>query len=265
MSRLALMPDSGTSSAAMADAHRFRVDRFPVADHLVLTTRAVPDAEEPRLTETLKAREMERKRIAADLHDSIGQSLSALRFGIAAALACVHEGKSEVAGNILETLSKQVQETIIEVQRIAMDLRPAMLDDIGLVGTLSWFCREFRSIHTDLALTTDIRIAERDVAPELRAIIFRLLQEALSNVVKHAGATEVHLRLRRAKREVQLIISDNGIGFVPEQRHRGTATAAGMGLKGMRDRAELSGGRFRLVSVPNLGTRIHVAWPLHPH
>lgn len=206
--------------------------------------------------------EMERKRIAGDLHDSIGQSLGALRFGIAAARACVRDGQVQAAGDILEKLAQQAQETIVEVQRIAMDLRPPMLDDIGLGGTLSWFCQEFRSIHADPALTTDIRLDERDVSPALRTNIFRLVQEALSNVVKHADASEVHLRLRRVDGELHLIVADNGTGFVPAQSHRGSPSGAGMGLKGMRERAELSGGRFRLVSVPNLGTRLLVAWPL---
>jgi signal transduction histidine kinase len=220
--------------------------------------------EAPSLSAMLMTmQETERKRIAGDLHDSIGQSLSALRFGIGAALDGLRKGNIQVAGNILEKLAAQAEATIVEVQRIAMDLRPAMLDDIGLVSTLAWFCREFQTIHPDLALNTDIEVDERDIAPTLRTNIFRLIQEALSNIVKHAGASEILLRLRRTECELHLVVADNGTGSAPERSVRGSAAGTGAGLKGMRERAEISGGRFSLVSVPARGTTICVAWSLH--
>ena len=220
----------------------------------------------------MSMQEMERKRIATDLHDSIGQSLSALSCGIGAALDGARRGDATLAVVMLEKLAAQVKETIVEVQRVAMDLRPAMLDDIGLLGTLSWFFREFRAVHPGLALNNDIDIEERDVLPALRTHIFRVMQEATSNVVKHASAREIWIRLRRANREVHLEVADNGVGFAAEKAGRaagcearcGAACGGGMGLTGMRDRAEFSGGRFCVVSAPGKGTRVFVAWPLKP-
>lgn len=251
------MHDRSAHAGAAVAAHQF-VDRWSG-----VPADAAPPQPAACASATLMAmQEMERKRIAGDLHDSIGQAIGALRFGIGAALDGLRRGNVQLAGDMLEKLAIQAQQAIVEVQRIAMDLRPAMLDDIGLVGTLSWFCREFRALHASLALTTDIELDERDIAPALRTNIFRLVQEALNNIVKHAGASEIHLRLLRTGRELHLIVADNGSGFALEQSRRGTSTAAGLGLKNMRERAESSGGRFSLVSVPGMGTRISVVWPL---
>ena len=205
--------------------------------------------------------EMERKRIATELHDSIGASLSALNFGVGVSLDSARSGDLRVACDMLEKLAAQVKETIGEVRRIAMDLRPATLDDLGIVGTLSWFFREFRSIHPGIEVETEVSLYEEDVAPALRTTIFRVVQEATNNVVKHAGATEVRVKLWRTDNEIRLEIADNGKG-IPKGGGRRSTSGSGMGLKGMRDRAEFSGGNFELESQPGRGTRILVSWPL---
>ncbi len=210
----------------------------------------------------LTMQEIERKRIATELHDSIGQSLSAVNFGVGVALDTARSGNSPATCDMLDKLAAQMRETIAEVRRIAMDLRPATLDDLGIVGTLSWFFREFRGIHPGLALVTEVALFEEDVPAALRTTIFRIVQEALNNVVKHARATAVRISLRRSDGEIQLGVADDGCGV----RSTGTVSAgvsgSGMGLMGMRDRAESSGGRFRLDSEPGNGTRIQAAWPL---
>ena len=205
--------------------------------------------------------EMERKRIATELHDSIGASLSALSFGVGVALDSARGGDLRVACDMLEKLAAQVKETVGEVRRIAMDLRPATLDDLGIVGTLSWFFREFRGIHPGLALETEVNLYEEDVAPALRTTIFRVVQEALNNVVKHAAASEIRVRLWRTEREIRLEIADDGRG-IPAGGGRRSTSGSGMGLKGMRDRTEFSGGSFDLESEPECGTRISASWPL---
>jgi signal transduction histidine kinase len=210
----------------------------------------------------MSMQEMERKRIASDLHDSIGQLLSALSCGIGAALDSARKRNSELTSAKLEKLACQVKATIVEVQRIAMNLRPAMLDDIGLVATLAWFVREFSLTHPRLVLKADIDIDESDVLPALRTPIFRVVQEAANNVVKHSGASEMRLRLQRADSEVQLEVSDNGIGFTATNGGNAAPPSAGMGLRGMRERAQCSGGRFRLLSSPGKGTKLFVAWPV---
>jgi signal transduction histidine kinase len=125
--------------------------------------------------------EMERKRIATELHDSIGQSLTALSFSVSNALSASERGDRRATRELLEKLVPQVKETIAEVRRIAMDLRPTTLDDLGIIGTLSWFFREFRVVHADVLLHTDIRLQENEVVPALRTTLFRVVQEAVNN------------------------------------------------------------------------------------
>jgi signal transduction histidine kinase len=206
--------------------------------------------------------EMERKRIATELHDSIGQSLSALGFGVGVALDAARGGDTRLACDMLEKLAPQVKETIAEVRRIAMDLCPATLDDLGIVGTLSWFFREFRAIHPGLSLLTEVDLDERDVATALRTTVFRVVQEALNNVVKHARATEIHIRLWRGESDIHLEVADNGRGFNAVEMSRPGMSSPSMGLKGMRDRVEFSAGRFRLESEPGQGTKVSASWPL---
>ena len=213
-------------------------------------------------TALLRMQETERKRIATDLHDSIGQSLSALSCVINKGLVGISQGRTQVAGEMLGWAAVQVKAAILEIQRIAMDLRPAILDDIGLIATLTWFFREYRTLHPDLALLSEIGLEEAEVARSLRSHIFRIVQEALNNVIKHAHASEVLVRLWRTKRELHLEVADNGSGF--EFRHDELALTDryALGLSGMRERAEITGGCFRIVSVPGKGTRICVVWPL---
>ena len=174
------------------------------------------------------------------------------------------KGAASTLGNKVDDsiVTTQVKAALLEIQLIAMDLRPAILDDIGLIATLTWFFREYRTLHPDLALLSEIGLEEAEVARSLRSHIFRIVQEALNNVIKHAHASEVLVRLWRTKRELHLEVADNGSGF--EFRHDELALTDGyaLGLSGMRDRAEITGGCFRIVSVPGKGTRICVVWPL---
>jgi signal transduction histidine kinase len=236
------------------------------------TTNAAPIHDQSPLDSTSELRllsaslmtmqEIERKRIASDLHDSIGQSLSALSCGIAAALESSRKGHSESTASMLEKLAFQCKEAILEVQRIAMDLRPAMLDDLGLSATLSWFFREFQYLHPKLKLDVDVDIEESAVGPALRTNIFRIIQEALSNIDKHAYASEARVRLCRFDREIHLEVIDNGIGFDRARKGQSSRPSSGMGLKSMRERAEYSGGLFCLISLPDKGSRVFITWPL---
>ena len=201
----------------------------------------------------LSSQEMERKRIACELHDSIGQALSSLAFGSAVALEMVRSADFANAEKMLLCLSAQAKQAVGEVRRVAMDLHPATLDDLGIVGTLSWFFREFRSIHPDLKVVVDIDVSETDVLPPLVTAIYRVIQEACSNVARHAGASEVRVALTRRRDSLQLRIEDNGRGIEGSERQ-------GMGLRSMRDRVQFSGGSFRLESGPGQGTSIVAAW-----
>jgi len=211
------------------------------------------------------SQEMERKRMASELHDSIGQELNALSFGIRLAIDQLRKGSVADAGTTLDSLSSQVRGAIEEARRIALNLRPAMLDDLGVIGTLSWFFRQVRSLHPRLDLRVEIEADEREVPDALRTPIYRVVQEAISNIVKHSGATEITVTLHASPQKVELGIKDNGSGFSvpPDFSALGTAHAS-CGLAGMSNRVEFSGGKFSLTSKRHKGTNIKAVWPLRP-
>ncbi len=211
----------------------------------------------------MTSQEMERKRIASELHDSVGAALTSLTYGVGGAIDALRKGDSEDTSARLQKIRQQVKDTLEEVRRIAMDLRPAILDDLGIVGTLSWFSREFRAIHPKVTLRSDVAIVEGDVAVTLRTPIYRVVQEALNNIVKHSGASEVHLALARHGGCIVLEINDNGRGFqAPVVGVQSSSILSGMGLTGMRDRVEFSGGELAMLSSPGNGTRISACWPV---
>lgn len=210
------------------------------------------------------SQEMDRKRMASELHDSIGQSLNAISFGIGVALDQLHKGEGDQATAMLETLRTQVRQLLDEVRRIALDLRPAMLDDLGIIGTLSWFFRQFRTVYPGVKLVAVIEANEDQVPESLRTPIYRVIQEASSNVLKHSGASEFHVALRHAPRQIELAVRDNGRGFaVPHDQSPIVGGRSGIGLAGMRNRVEFSGGEFFLNSGPGAGTQIRALWAIH--
>lgn len=209
----------------------------------------------------LTAQEMERKRIASELHDGIGQSLSAMKFCLenAIGLRGVQADNQDI--NLLRSVIPKMQAAIDEVRRISMDLRPSTLDDLGIIPTIAWFSREFRSIYKYINLDTHIAIAESDVSVPLKTAIFRIMQEALNNVARHAGARDVHIRLRKVGSAIELLIRDNGAGFDVSSQSLRTRKEKGFGITGMRERAEFSGGTFSVTSNIAAGTVVRVAWP----
>jgi len=214
-------------------------------------------------SQLLTAQEMERKRIASELHDSIGASLSGIKFGLEQAIQSMPAGEFEQSRTMLRSLVQMMKDTMGEVRRISMDLRPASLDDLGLIATLSWFFREFGVIHPHLRVVKDVDVREAEVTPSLKTVIFRVVQEGVNNVVKHAGSDELRLRLKRRGREIELVLEDRGCGFDPAAvLPGGEGSMRGFGLNTMRERVEMSGGTFSLTSRPGAGTRLQARWPL---
>lgn len=233
-----------------------------VCDTVRVDTQALaarPECEERILpAELLKAQEQERKRIARELHDGIGQRLSAIKFLLE---GCFEEPLSGDGGSgRLHRAVRMTQEAMEEVRRIAMDLRPAILDDLGIVMTIDWFCREFAATYPHMTLRKEIRIEERDVEAGLKTGIFRIVQEAMNNTAKHAGARTLRVELKRVQGAIRLRIGDDGRGFDCGQ----AAGACGLGLKGMRERAELAGGVLNVRSAPGMGTIIEAVWKTRP-
>lgn len=210
----------------------------------------------------LRAQEDERKRLAQELHDGIGQSISAMRFMIETCMKQIRENpESDVTGR-LEMLLPMAQSTVEEVQRIAVDLRPFIIDDLGLIATLRWFLRQFQSTYSNIRMDNRIGLQEGEIPESLKIVIFRIAQEALNNVAKHSKAKRVHVALRKRRDSIELLIKDNGIGMEGNSSVSPSNLAKGFGLSSMKERAEFSGGTFGWDSGPRAGTSIRASWPL---
>jgi signal transduction histidine kinase len=150
-----------------------------------------------------------------------------------------------------------IQRSMEDVRRIGMNLRPALLDDLGLLPTIGWFVREYQTTYPSIRVKKQTEIEEAQLPDPLKAVIYRILQEAMNNIAKHSKANLVSIFLMRKKDDrIELVIEDNGIGFDRESVKRG------LGLGSMRERAELSVGSFDIESVKGRGTVIRASWPI---
>lgn len=206
-------------------------------------------------TKLLNAQEEERKRIASDLHDGIGQCLSAVKFMVETSLEQMSGKVDDGDLKSLHALVPLLQEASEEVRTIVMNLRPSILDDLGILATIRWFCRQFQAVYSYIRIDERIEVAEEQVPDPLKTIVFRILQESMNNISKHSQANRVALRLIKTDNDLILRIRDNGCGFDAV-----SASVSGFGITGMKERAELSGGRFSLHSVPGEGTTVEAIW-----
>ncbi|MGI9333636.1 MAG: sensor histidine kinase, partial [Gammaproteobacteria bacterium] len=210
----------------------------------------------------LVAQEEARKRIASELHDGVGQSLTVIKylvedFMVASKSPDPEQPDAERDVTALEYVVRKIQDTIEEVRRTALNLRPVMLDDLGLLYTMEWLRREIEIACPGLAICSEISISEDEVPENLRLVVFRLVQEGLNNVARHARASCASVKLERRDGCLRLEISDNGRGFqVPEQMDN----MPGLGLVNMHQRAALSGGELSIDSGQNSGTSLIATW-----
>ena len=211
-------------------------------------------------SQLISAQEKERKRIAQELHDSIGQSLGAIKFSLENVLNQMSGDGPRPGAKLLRNVIPLTQKAIEEVRRIVMDLRPSTLDDLGILPTISWFCRRFQDIYSGIRIDSAIELEERDIPEDLKTVVYRVLQEGLNNIAKHSGASRVHLSFKRRNDRVELIIEDNGVGFDFGKAIFAENSEKGFGLASMKERTELSGGDFYMTSTKGKGTRIRAAW-----
>jgi PAS domain S-box-containing protein len=206
-------------------------------------------------SQLLVAQEAERRRIAGDLHDDIGHRLINMQQLAKPLLDWIKKEGPETEAKRLETLALILDGTAAEVKRMQQDLRPSMLEDIGLLVTIGWLCREFGEAHSGIRIDQNLNIQEREIPDSLKLVIFRILQEALNNVAKHSKASLVRLSLNKASEGIELTVSDNGQGFNVNETPR-----RGLGLVSMRERVELSNGSFSIESAKGKGTTLRVTW-----
>jgi len=204
------------------------------------------------------AQESERTRIGRELHDETGQALTAIGLGLRGASSALGENV-EKASNILNKLEGLVALSITELQRLISDLRPSHLDDLGLASALRWYAGE---VETRVPLNINVKIEGEniDLPVPVKTGLFRIAQEALTNVAKHADADNAEVRLTFEKDGVQLEIIDDGCGFNIQILSMDLSRPS-WGLMGMEERAALFHGRFQVESVEGEGTRIRVTVP----
>jgi PAS domain S-box-containing protein len=200
-------------------------------------------------SQLLTAQEDERRRVANDIHDSLGSQLSAVKFRV--------EDFFKMMPGASESITSALQEAINESRRIQMDLHPSMLEDLGIAPALAWFCRKFETTYP-LKIKQEVAIKESELPKSLKRAIYRISQEAFNNIAKHSQANQARLSLQKNSNTIELIIQDNGQGFeltVDTPRK-------GLGLSSMRERAEFTGGTFSVQSAQGKGTVVRASWPL---
>ena len=214
-----------------------------------LSERVAKDA----LRRVVSGQELERRRLARELHDETGQALTSVLLGLKALEES--RGEAELRSS-LEELRELVVGTLQDVRRLAVELRPQALDDFGLVPALERLTAGFRE-QTGIAIDLESRLLEERLPDDVETVLYRIVQEALTNVVKHARAEHVSIVLRRQNGSVTAVIEDDGRGFSPD----GTGDE-GLGLLGMRERVALVEGRLEIESAPGAGTTLVVEVPV---
>jgi signal transduction histidine kinase len=261
--------------AAMAVAAALFVIRFLRAFQ-VETERKIAELQAAQLEESrqreimrgelfrrvVAAQEAERQRIARDLHDETGQSLTAIGMGLRG-LSSKLSGRNKDAFGTLHKLETLTAESLKELQRLISDLRPSHLDDLGLSAALRWYANRIQE-HSPLSVRVDILGEEHDLDETMKIAIFRIIQESLNNIIKHSHATHVNIHLQFEDKNVRINVRDNGIGFDLEGvRHRQTNRPS-LGLAGMEERAALLGGTVGVQSRPGYGTEVEALVPYRP-
>ena len=211
------------------------------------------------LHQATRAQEEERKRIARELHDDAAQDLVALSRQIEN-FASASGRLSRRQVELLEELRGQVDKILEGVRRFSQDLRPSILDDLGLLPALEWLTSDV-SEHFGIEVGMAVVGAERRFSTEVELALFRIAQEALRNVWRHSGALRARVTVEFADGKTALTVTDDGRGFVVPQRPDDMAKAGKLGLGGMQERARLIGGTLTLRSRPRKGTTVTVEVP----
>jgi signal transduction histidine kinase len=153
-----------------------------------------------------------------------------------------------------------IQNTIDETRRMHSGIWPSILDDLGILMAVSWFCRQFNNTYPSIQILKEMEIDEHEVPVPLKIVIYRIVQEALNNVAKHSNADTARIEIKRAGGDLLLTIEDNGRGFDMKRMLARDDARRGLGLSSMRERAKFSGGSLEMKSSPGGGTVIHVLW-----
>ncbi|HJS20396.1 MAG TPA: sensor histidine kinase [Anaerolineales bacterium] len=260
---------AATAVAAAIFVIRF-LRAFQVETERKIAELQAAQLEESQQRETMRAelfrrvvaaQEAERQRIARDLHDETGQSLTAIGLGLRG-LSGRLSSRNKDALATLHKLELLTADSLEELQRLMTDLRPSHLDDLGLSAALRWYSSKIQE-HSSLNIRVDIYGDECDLDDAMKITIFRIIQESLNNIIKHAHATQVNIHVHFEEKNVRINVFDNGIGFDRDQAERRRASRTSLGLAGMEERAALLGGTVTVQSRPGYGTEVEAVIPYH--
>ena len=228
---------------------------------VIPTILVVDDEEEIRviLAQIIEAKENERKRISRELHDEIGQALTAIKFNLDMIDKELPQNFSFARGRLVEAKSLSNQ-TLTAMRQLSMDLRPTMLDDLGLIPTLRWYIQNFSS---RLNIYSDFKAIgfEEKLPPQIETAFYRIIQEALNNIAKHSAANRIEIYLERSDSMISASIVDNGKGFDLHKVLHPESPERGFGIIGMQERVSLLEGHIDFQSRPGFGTHIHIEVP----
>jgi signal transduction histidine kinase len=263
----------GRTVGALCLAHRAAFSNYAViqtvAQHLGMALAnahlytEVQDKEKLRgqlLERAVAAQEEERKRIARELHDEMGQMLTALGVGLGGVEQTMAQD-TELARYQIAELKNMMMRAIDSLRQFISDLRPSVLDDMGLVAALRWIAQQYAE-RTGLAMNVEVIGAKRRLASQIETVLFRIAQEGLNNIARHARATRATVRLEFIDASVFLIIEDDGCGFSVDQVLGAHPTQRAWGLLGVQERVTLVGGKFKINSAPGQGTELIVQIPI---
>lgn len=209
------------------------------------------------LRRVVSAQEAERQRIARELHDETGQALTALGLGLRGVATSLRD-EDPPSGRRLRQLQDLTARSLDELRHLIADLRPSHLDDLGLPAALRWYAKD---LQTRATLDIDVEVTgdQRSMAPAVKIALFRVAQEALTNVIKHSAARKARVSLAYGQDEIELCVTDDGRGF--DVGAQAQQSRPSWGLLGMQERAALLDGHFCIASEPGLGTRVEVVIP----
>jgi len=213
----------------------------------------------------LHTQEAERMRVAGELHDDVAPVVVMVKYMIEDAVGKIGTEAGAESVRILHDAALRLRDVASELRRISTDLRPKLLDDLGLIPTLEWYCRGVEEACQGMRVVCRMQVAEAEIPARVKLDIFRIVQEALSNVIEHAHAHRAQVDLYTPMQELCVMIEDDGEGFdLGAAASKGESGLTGLGLQAIRKRVEATGGRVLLDTAPGRGTRIGAAWPLAP-
>lgn len=266
--RIVSLIATANKSVDYDDADIKQLEAFARGVQLIIDRRKMQDSlraseKECRLLsrQVIDAREMERKRIAREIHDGIGQFLAAVKYRVEGCTMIADQDASARTRE-LRSIIQMIREAIEEVRKIQNDLHPAQLDLMGVLETISDLCVRFQETYSGIKVEVQFKLSESEVPEYLKTPIFRICQEAMNNAAKHSGASRITISIQKLERALELDIEDNGAGFMLKDGLPANAHGKGFGLLSMKERAELSGGHLEFKSMPDRGATIQARWPL---